>query len=66
MKKECRFWKREQNEMKKNEKETNTVAAEGNITIVCDEGCVSLIAQDSNWVIDSGASFHVTSHDDFF
>ena len=66
MKKECRFWKREQNEMKKNEKETNTVAAEGNITIVCDEGCVSLVAQDSNWVIDSGASFHVTSHGDFF
>ena len=66
MKKECRFWKREQNEMKKNEKEINTVAAEGNITIVCDEGYVSLVAQDSNWVIDSGASFHVTSHGDFF
>ena len=63
-KKECRFWKREQIEMKKNEKETNTIATEGNITIVCDEGCVSLIAQDSNWVIDSGASFHV--HGDFF
>ena len=66
MKKECRFWKREQNEIKKNEKETNTVAVEGNITIVCDEGCVSLVAQDINWVIDSGASFHVTSHGDFF
>ncbi|URE40384.1 hypothetical protein MUK42_35170 [Musa troglodytarum] len=66
MKKECRFWKREQNEKKKNEKETNTVAAEGDIIIVCDNICVSFVAQDSNWVIDSGASFHVTSHDDYF
>lgn len=37
--------------MKKNEKETNTVTVEGNITIACDEDCVSLVAQDSNWVI---------------
>ena len=66
MKKECRFWKREQNEMKKNEKETNTVAAEGDIIIVCDDGCVCLAAQDSNQVTDSNASFHVTSHGDFF
>ncbi|URD76844.1 hypothetical protein MUK42_34390 [Musa troglodytarum] len=62
IKKECRFWKREQNERKKNEKKTNSVAAEGDIIIVYDDGCVSLAAQDSNWVIDSGAPFYVTSH----
>ena len=31
-----------------------------------DDGCVSLVTQDSNWVIDYGASFHFTSHSDFF
>ena len=34
--------------------------------IVIDDGCVSLATQDSNWVIDPSASFHVTSHSDFF
>ena len=34
--------------------------------IVTDDGCVSLATQDSNWVIDYGASFNVTSHSDFF
>ena len=30
------------------------------IMIVIDDGCINLATQDSNWVIDSGASFHVT------
>ena len=34
--------------------------------IVIDEGCVRLVTQDSNWVIDSSAPFQVTSHSDFF
>ena len=34
--------------------------------IVIDDGCVSLAIQDSNWVIDSNAAFHVTSHSEFF
>ena len=34
--------------------------------IVIDYGCVSLATQDSNWVIDSSASFHVTSQSHFF
>ena len=34
--------------------------------IVIDDGWVILTTQDSNWVIDSSASFHVTSHSDFF
>ena len=34
--------------------------------IVTYDGCVSLATQDSNWVIDYGSSFHVTSHSDFF
>ena len=52
--------------MKKENKETNTIAVEGDIMIVVDNGCVSLTTQDSSLVIDSSASFHVTSHSDFF
>ena len=66
MKKECRIWKNEQNEVKKENKETNIITAEGDIMIVIDDGCVSLATQDSNRVIDSSASFYVTSHSDFF
>ena len=66
MKKECRIWKTEQNKVKKENKETNTISAKDDIMIVINDGCVSLANQDSNWVIDSGASFHVTSHSDFF
>ena len=52
--------------MKKENKETNTIATESDIVIAIDDGCVSPATQDSNWVIDSDASFHVTSHSDFF
>ena len=52
--------------MKKENKETNTIVAKGDIMIVIDDGYVSLATQDSSWVIDYGASFHVTSHSDFF
>ena len=52
--------------MKKENKETNTIYVEGDIMIVTDDGCVSLATQDNNWVIDSCASFHVTSHSDLF
>ena len=69
MKKECRIWKREQreqNEGKRNDKETNLVSTDGDVVIVCDDSCVNLITEECNWVVDSGASFHVTSRDDFF
>ena len=66
MRKECRIWKKEHNDVKKENKETNAIATEGDIMIVTDDGCVSLATQDSNWVIDSGALFHVTSQSDFF
>ena len=50
---------KEQNEVKKENKETNTIVVEGDIMIVIDDGCVSFATQDSNWVIDYGASFYV-------
>ena len=43
MKKECRIWKKEQNKVKKENKETNTIATEGDIMIETDDSCVSLV-----------------------
>ena len=48
MRKECRIWKKEHNDVKKENKETNAIVAEGDIMIVTDDGCVSLATQDSN------------------
>ena len=42
MRKERRIWKNEQNEEKKENKETHTIYVEGDIMIVTDDGCVSL------------------------
>ena len=42
MRKECRIWKKEHNDVKKENKETNAIAAEGDIMIVTDDGYISL------------------------
>ena len=34
--------------------------------IVCDDACVNLACQDSTWVVDTTASFHIIAHKDFF
>ena len=52
--------------MKEENKETKAIVAEGDIMIVTNDGCFNLATQDTNWVIDFGASFHVTSRIDFF
>ena len=52
--------------MKKENKKTNTIASKCDIMILTDDGFISLATQDSNWVVDFGASFHATSHRDFF
>lgn len=41
-----------------------TTTTNGDITIICDD--LSLACQDSQWVIDYGGSYHVTSHRDAF
>ena len=48
MKKQCRIWKNEQNELKKENKETKTIVAGCDIMILVDDGCVSLTTQDSS------------------
>ncbi|KAF7149741.1 hypothetical protein RHSIM_Rhsim02G0038500 [Rhododendron simsii] len=70
MKWECLKLKfKEENHAKhgdKKQENTTAVSSDGELMVVCDESCVNLVCQDTNWVIDSGASFHVTSRADFF
>ena len=48
------------------EKETNVVTNDGDIVVVYNGGCVNLVCQDSDWLIDSGVSYYVNSHSEFF
>uniref|UniRef100_A0A0D6QZ19 Calmodulin n=1 Tax=Araucaria cunninghamii TaxID=56994 RepID=A0A0D6QZ19_ARACU len=78
MKRECRKLKRDQKEGKsgdenKEHQETTAVASSDVLLIlsVCGEFCFNLAYvacedEDSNWLIDSGANCHATSHRNFF
>ena len=70
MKRECRKLKnkekmREKSGEKKKE-DTAAVASDGELLVVSDDCVVNFMSHETNWVIDSGASFHVTSRVDFF
>ena len=69
MKRECRKLKfKEQNKEKNSEKKQNdiVIVTDGELMIIRDDANVNLISQETDWVIDSGASFHVTSRANFF
>ncbi|KAG8493315.1 hypothetical protein CXB51_010698 [Gossypium anomalum] len=36
------------------------------LLVICDENLVNLVCNETSWVIDTGASLHVTSRKDFF
>jgi len=67
-KRECRKWKKDQSRFEggKDEKDPTTAIVEEDVCLVFADDCVSPACQKSTWVIDSGTSFHVTSHRDFF
>ena len=46
--------------------EDTTVVTTDDLMVVCEDDYINFVGQESNWVIDSGASFHVTSLVDFF
>ena len=51
---------------KKNYKENTAAIIDGDLGNVYDESSVNLICHTTDWVTDSGASFHVTVHCDYF
>ncbi|XP_016647234.1 PREDICTED: retrovirus-related Pol polyprotein from transposon TNT 1-94 [Prunus mume] len=66
MKRECRLFKREQdrgNEKNDARHTTATTSGGNEVIILCGDGFVIL---SRYWIVDSGASFHVTSRRDFF
>ncbi|KAG8376582.1 hypothetical protein BUALT_Bualt09G0078600 [Buddleja alternifolia] len=42
------------------------MATDGDVVIICDDACVSSSCQETDWIIDSGASYHITPHRDMF
>jgi transposase InsO family protein len=70
MKRECRKFKKEQlkekGEEQKEEKDTAAVALDGDVVIAFDEAYANITCDESRWVVDTAASFHITPHRDFF
>ena len=69
----CRFYKREletkQGNTIEQKCETNSaLTAAGEVYLIIeDDSCFSAIRDDDlSWVVDSGASFHLTSHKEYF
>ncbi|KAK9005132.1 hypothetical protein V6N11_042578 [Hibiscus sabdariffa] len=48
------------------EKSERSVVAREDLLVICDENLVNLACDGTSWVIDTGASIHVTSRRDFF
>ena len=51
---------------KKNDKENTAAIIDGDLGNVYDESSVNLTCHTTDWVTDSGASFYVTAHCDYF
>ena len=70
VKRECRLWKREHAKEKgdgqKTDKENTAIVVDGDMGIVYDDSSINLTCHTSDWVIVSGASFHVTAYRDYF
>ena len=64
------MWKREhvkeKGDGKKNDTENTAAVIDGDMGIVYDDRSINLTSHTSNWVINLGASFHVTAHRDYF
>jgi DNA mismatch repair ATPase MutL len=69
-KRECRKFKKEQlkekGEEQKEEKDTAAVVLDGDVVLAFDEAYAYITCDESTWVIDTAASFHITPHRDFF
>ena len=68
IKRECRKFKKEQEKEKDNkeDKSTVTVITDGEVIIVYDDNFIGLACDNTSWLVDSGASLHVTPRADFF
>jgi hypothetical protein len=61
--------KRDQSKSRGGDDEKEHIAAiisNGEVFITCDKGFVNLTCHDFTWIVDSAASFHITSRHDLF
>ena len=65
---ECRKTKGDKKNGTINDKKNDFMIAtcDGDIIIVCDDPCDSLACQQTDWVIYSGASYHINPHQEMF
>ncbi|CAL2258124.1 unnamed protein product [Prunus armeniaca] len=64
-----RLFKREQdrgNEKSDARHMTATTSCGNKVIILCGDGFINFSSQDTCWIVNFGASFHVTSQNDFF
>jgi len=68
IKRKCRKFKKEQEKEKDNKEDKSTVVAtsDGEVIIVYDDNFIGLACDNTSWLVDSGASLHVTPRADFF
>ena len=50
----------------KNEENNVVVVVQDDLLFACDKDVINLVSQDTSWVVDSGATSHVTPRKDFF
>ena len=65
---DCRKKKRDQKNGTNNDKKNDSITAtcDGDVIIVYDDSCDSPACQQADWVIDSGASYHITPYREMF
>ena len=74
IKKNCHQWRREnrgggdRHERKEDEKSERvaTTTSDDDLLVIRDENMINLACDEMSWVIDTGASLHVTSQKEFF
>lgn len=70
MKRNCRILKREMIEnieKKKNDKDTIVVLSDEEVMVLLvEEGCIHVAQNETEWIVDTAASYHATPRKEFF
>ena len=66
-----RFCKQLKQDLKEGKKEENNennvvVVVQDDLLFACDKDVINFVSQDTSWIVDSGATSHVTPRKDFF
>ena len=64
----CKQLKQDIKEGKKEKNNENNVVpvVQDDLLFACDKDIINFVSQDTSWIVDSGATSHVTQRKDFF